>query len=124
MTVMIAMLTAMLLGVPAMILHEGGHLAAAHVCGVKVKKVGISWVGLFIQREPGPRWANLLISLSGPLVNLLLAGALWGSMPGFAQANLFIGIGSLIPLPKSDGNRILALLALPQQTRAGAINNA
>jgi Zn-dependent protease len=115
MTVIIVMLSAMLLGVPAMILHECGHIAAARLCGVKVKKVGISWIGLFVQRESGPRWANLLISFSGPFVNLLLAAALWNTMPAFAQVNLFIGIGSLIPLPKSDGSRILALLHAPAE---------
>jgi Zn-dependent protease len=104
------MLTAMLVGLPAMILHECGHIAAARLCGVKVKKVGISWIGPFVLRESGPRWANLVISFSGPFVNLLLASALWSTMPGFAQVNLFIGIGSLIPLPKSDGKRILMLL--------------
>jgi Zn-dependent protease len=110
MPVVIAMLTAMLVGLPAMMLHECGHIAAARICGVKVKKVGISWIGLYVVRESGPKWANLLISFSGPFVNLLLASALWSTMPGFAQANLFIGIGSLIPLPKSDGKRILTLL--------------
>jgi len=109
MTVMMNMLFAMLLGLPAMILHECGHVSAALICGVKVKRVGISWVGFFVQRESGPPWANLLISLSGPLVNLLLAAVLWSSMPSFAQVNLFIGIGSLVPFPKSDGKRILAL---------------
>ena len=115
MTALMAMITAMLAGLPAMILHECGHLAAARLCGVKVKKVGISWIGLFVQRESGPRWANLLISFSGPFVNLLLASALWRAMPGFAQVNLFIGVGSLIPLPKSDGRRILGLLRAPTE---------
>lgn len=110
MTVLIAMLFAMLMGFPAMVLHECGHIAAARVCGVTVKKVGISWIGPYVLRESGPRWANLLISFSGPLVNLLLGCTLWSTMPAFAQVNLFIGIGSLIPFPKSDGKRILALL--------------
>ena len=110
MAVLIAMLSTMLLGLPALVLHECGHLAAARLCGVKVKKVGISWIGLFVLRESGPRWANLVISFSGPFVNLLLASALWSIMPSFAQVNLFIGVGSLIPVPKSDGKRILTLL--------------
>ncbi len=110
MLVVKVMLFAMLLGVPAMALHECGHIAAAHLCGVKVKKVGISWIGPFVLRESGPRWANVLISFSGPLVNLLLASALWSATPSFAQINLFVGIGSLIPLPKSDGKRILTLV--------------
>ncbi len=110
------MVTAMLLGLPAMLLHECGHIAAARICGVKVKRVGISWLGLFVLRECGPRWANLLISFSGPFVNLLLASALWSTMPAFAQVNLFVGIGSLLPLPKSDGKRILTLLRSPGET--------
>ena len=113
MTAMKAMLSAMLLGLPAMILHECGHITAAHLCGVKVKRIGISWIGLFVQRESGPTWANLLISISGPVINLILASALWCTMPAFAQVNLFVGIGSLFPLPKSDGKRILALLLPP-----------
>lgn len=119
MSVAIAMLSAMLVGVPAMILHECGHIAAAHLCGVKVKKIGISWIGLFVLREPGPRWANLLISCSGPLVNLLLGAALWNTMPAFAQVNLFVGIGSLVPFPKSDGRRILALLRSAEEPNWG-----
>ena len=83
MLVVKVMLFAMLLGLPAMVLHECGHIAAAHLCGVKVKKVGISWIGPFVLRESGPRWANVLISFSGPLVNLLLASALWTTMPEF-----------------------------------------
>lgn len=121
MTVVIAMLAAMLLGLPAMIFHECGHVAAARVCGVKVKQVGISWIGLFVKREPGPRWANVLISFSGPFVNLLLASVLWNAIPSFAQVNLFIGVGSLLPLPKSDGKRILALL-LPTREETGWSN--
>ena len=113
MTTLIAMVTAMLVGLPALVLHECGHIAAAHLCGVKVKKVGISWVGLFVQRDPGPRWSNVFISFSGPFVNLLLAAALWNTMPGFAHANMIIGAGCLLPFPKSDGKRILELLRAP-----------
>ena len=110
MTVLTAMFAAMLVAVPAMVFHELGHIAAARICGLRIKKIGISWIGPFVLRESGPRWANLVISFSGPFVNLLLASAMWNSMPGFAQVNLFIGIGSLIPMPKSDGKRIFALL--------------
>ena len=109
MPVVKSMFFAMLLGLPAMVFHECGHIAAARLCGVKVKKIGISWIGPFVLRESGPRWANILVSFSGPLVNVLVASVLWNTMPSFAQVNLFIGIGSLIPLPKSDGKRILTL---------------
>ena len=50
-----AMLSVMLMGIPAMLLHEGGHIAAALLCGVKIKKVGLSWTGLYTVRETGPK---------------------------------------------------------------------
>jgi len=104
-------LLTMALGIPAMLLHEFGHIAAALLCGVKVKKVGLSRVGLYTVREPGPRWANLCISLAGPLFNLLLAVALRDVLPTFAWANLIAFLFNLLPIPQSDGRRIIALLA-------------
>lgn len=104
-------LSAMLLGIPAMILHECGHIAMAVVCRVKVKKVGFSRRGLYTIREAGPKWANFLVSLAGPLFNLFLAFALWDSMRMFAEINVVACLYNLLPIPHSDGTRILALLA-------------
>lgn len=101
----------MLLGIPAMLLHEFGHIALAFLCGVKVKKVGLSHVGLYTVREPGPRWANLCISLAGPLVNLLLAVSLRDLLPTFAWVNLIACVYNLLPIRNSDGRRIVELLA-------------
>src|ERR1700752_3687661 len=100
----------MLLGVPAMLLHESGHIAIAYLCGVKVKKVGLSRTGLYTVREPGPRWANLCVSLAGPLLNLLLAMALRDVLPTFAWVNLIACVYNLLPIPNSDGRRIMELL--------------
>ncbi len=111
MTVLLSMLVVMSLGIPAMLLHELGHLAAALLCGVKVKKVGLSRTGLYTVREPGPRWANLCVSLAGPLVNLLLAIALRDVLHTFAWVNLFAFAYNFLPIPNSDGSRIVALLA-------------
>jgi len=94
-----------------MLLHECGHIAMAFLCGVKVKKVGLSRVGLYTVREPGPRWANLCVSLAGPLFNLLLAVALREVLPTFAWVNLIAFIFNLLPMQNSDGRRVLALLA-------------
>ena len=110
MTILLTMLYAMLLGIPAMLLHECGHIALARLCGVKVKKVGLSKTGLYTVREPGPRWANLVISAAGPLVNLLLAIGLKSVLPGFAWVNLIAFGYNLLPIPNSDGSRILGLL--------------
>ena len=100
----------MLLGVPAIILHECGHIIVAKMCGVKVKRVGISRIGLYTVREAGPNWANLCISFAGPLVNLLLAATFHGSAPTFAWVNLVAGIYNLLPIPNSDGRRIMGIL--------------
>ena len=108
----------MLLGIPAMVLHECGHVAAALLGGVKVKKIGWSRRGLYTVRESGPKWTNIAVSVAGPAVNLLLAVSLWNTLPTFAQVNLVACLYNLLPIPNSDGTRILALLnpsdAIPQ----------
>ena len=112
----------MLLGIPAMLLHEGGHIVMAFFCGVKVKKVGLSRVGLYTIREAGPRWANVCVSLAGPLLNLLLAIALRDMFPKFAWVNCIACAYNLLPIPNSDGRRVLALIgseSSPQVRTAG-----
>lgn len=104
------MLYFMALGIPAMLLHESGHIVVAVLCGVKVKKVGLSRVGLYTVREAGPKWANLCISFAGPMVNLLLAVTLRNEWPLFALVNLIACLYNLLPIPNSDGKRILAVL--------------
>ena len=99
------------MGIPAMVLHECGHIGTALICGVKVKKVGLSRRGLYTVREAGPKWSNIAVSAAGPMVNLLLAIALWNSLTLFAEVNLVACIYNLLPIPKSDGTRILALLS-------------
>jgi len=103
------MLFTMSLGIPAMLLHECGHILVALLCGVKVKKVGVSRSGLYTVREPGPKWANLCISFAGPLCNLVLAVLLRNTLPLFAWVNLIAFLYNVMPIPHSDGSRILSL---------------
>lgn len=119
MSIFLGISFAMLLGIPAMLLHECGHILVALLCGVKVKKVGLSMTGLYTIREPGPRWANLCVSLAGPLVNLVLAVTLRDVQPFFAWVNLIACLYNLLPIPNSDGTRVLALLGYGK-TVAGA----
>jgi Zn-dependent protease len=110
MAILTSILITMLWGIPAMLLHEAGHIVAALWCGVKVKKVGLSRTGLYTVREAGPRWSNLCISLAGPLFNLYLAIAFKDIAPTFSWVN-YVACGfNLLPIPNSDGSRILALL--------------
>ena len=110
----------MALGIPAMLFHESGHIVTALLCGVKVKKVGLSRTGLYTVREAGPKWANLCISLAGPLANLLLAVALRNVLPIFALVNLIACLYNLLPIPNSDGKRIVALLHTSRAVTADA----
>ena len=110
MNMLFYMLLVMLLGIPAMLLHECGHISVALLCGVKVKKVGLSKTGLYTVREAGPRWANLCVSLAGPLTNFVLAIALRDVVPTFAWVNAIACGFNLLPIRNSDGTRVLALL--------------
>ena len=98
--------------VVGLLAHEGGHIGAALGLGLRIRKIGLNWLGPYIVREEGPPIANAIVSAAGPLVNLLLAAALWGVWPVFAAANLALGLSNLLPLPKFDGGRILHALSL------------
>jgi Zn-dependent protease len=123
MSLVITMLAAMLMGIPAMFFHECGHIVVALFCGVKIKKVGLSWMGLYTVREAGPNWANLCVSFAGPAVNLLVAFLLRNTLPGFAWVNLVAGLFNLLPIPNSDGSRILGIL-VPVRTPTGGMVQA
>jgi len=116
MAFLFSVLYPMLLGIPAMLLHESGHIMAAWVCGVKVKKVGLSRTGLYTVREAGPRWANICVSLAGPLFNLYLAVALQHIAPTFSWVNYVACMFNLLPIRNSDGSRLLALITHEEAT--------
>jgi Zn-dependent protease len=94
------------LGMAAMLLHEGGHIATATLLGVKVKRVGIKWnQGLYTLREQGSPGKNLLIALGGPFVNMLLvASSPWFAV--FGLANFCFALANMLPIEGSDGFRI------------------
>lgn len=97
----------LLLGVLAMTLHEAGHLLAALAVGIKVKNVGFCWKGMYTVREPGPAAKNVLVSLAGPMVNVVLMFT-WHWSPTFGLANLCFALCNLLPIEGSDGERILS----------------
>ena len=99
-------LVGMMLGVIAMLCHEFGHALAAIALGVRIKKVAVGWHGLYIVRQAGSEWQNLLISLAGPAVNALLC-VLWRWHFYFSLANLCFAACNLLPISGSDGERAL-----------------
>ena len=90
----------------AVLLHESAHLAAAYLGGVRVKRVGLSWKGPYIVREPGTPVQNTFISLSGPGINLVLCVLSWHLSGTFAFVNGFIAVMNLLPIRSSDGLRV------------------
>jgi Zn-dependent protease len=94
----------------AVILHEAAHLVTAFSLGVKVKRVGLNWRGPYIVREPGTSIENTLISLAGPLTNVVLCILAYHAASTFAFVNGFLGLFNLLPfIPSSDGQRIYRL---------------
>jgi|HubBroStandDraft_5_1064220.scaffolds.fasta_scaffold135013_2 Zn-dependent protease len=93
------------LGLVAMVLHEVGHIVAAICLGVDVKKVGFGWKGIYTVRASGTPAKNLLVSLAGPVTNLLLILS-WFWWPTFGMANLCVGFVNLLPIEGSDGLRV------------------
>ncbi|WP_348268533.1 hypothetical protein [Edaphobacter sp. DSM 109919] len=101
---------AVIFGIAAMALHEMGHVAAARALKVKVHQVGINWKGPYIRRACGTTTQNLAITLAGPGMNLWLAFMFYRVSPNFALSNLLIGVINLLPIPASDGSRVLQLM--------------
>jgi Zn-dependent protease len=97
--------------IASLLLHEVGHILAAVALGVPVREFGLCWRGAFTRRAySGRRPTEILISFAGPLTNLFLAFPLYylpviGNQ--LALCNLMLCIVNLLPIPSSDGLRIL-----------------
>ena len=101
------MSTYLLACVFAIVLHELAHIGLARACRLRVKRVGISWIGPYLVREQGTAAINICVTLAGPVSNLLCAVAFWRAAPLFAQVNLILGSYNLLPfIPQTDGRRV------------------
>ena len=90
----------------SVVLHESAHLAMAYFAGVRVKHIGLSWKGPYIVRDQGNPVQNIVISLSGPGINLLLCLLFLHLSGTFAFVNGFLAVVNLLPIRSSDGLRV------------------
>lgn len=112
------------------LLHELGHSFTAMHFGIGVHRILLMPIGGMAEFDAIPRQPRreLLITLAGPAVNFLIAGALWlylrtqtGEIEDYSineftlqlcVVNLYMGCFNLLPAFPMDGGRILrALLA-------------
>ena len=117
----VVMSSPLLLGavLAAAVLHEWGHWMALRRFGGRIARLTITPFGAEMTVEDTTRLsygAEILVTLAGPAVNLLLAlilgllGSRWEGAYVFAGAQLVLGVFNLIPARPLDGGRILWLL--------------
>jgi len=100
--------------VVSLLLHEVGHMLVATVLGVPVREFGLCLGGAYNRRAYArSRRDEVLISVAGPLTNLCLVLPLL-FLPRIgvqlALCNLALCVVNLLPLPASDGLRILRMI--------------
>lgn len=95
----------------SLLLHEMGHMLAAIMLRVPVREFGLCLSGAYNRRAyAGRRRDEVLISAAGPLMNLFFVlPLLYLPVIGtkLALCNLSLCVVNLLPLPSSDGLRIL-----------------
>jgi membrane-associated protease RseP (regulator of RpoE activity) len=110
----------------ALVLHELGHLLAAHACEVRISEFGVGWgrqlygfrfrgidfgiralpVGAYVRLDLNdlrkrPLGQQVLVLLAGVIVNLVAASSTMGTY--FSEANFLLAATNLLPLYQQDG---------------------
>ena len=113
--------------IASLLLHEVGHMGIATLLHVPVYEFGLRLAGGYNRRSYATRRRDeILISAAGPLMNLaLVIPFLFLPRIGaqLALCNLMLALGNLLPIPSSDGSRILRMIrhtGTPVQIAFGA----
>lgn len=104
----------------SMAVHELGHFVAVKLFGGAVRKMRFEFIGLEMECDTDnvPYWGEIIIAVSGPLFNLVLAyaAAFWGKYYGSQDAyylaglSLVLGFFNSMPVRQLDGGRALYML--------------
>jgi len=112
------MMTPLVNALAALLLHEGFHLIAGRIFfreGIRLFFLPGGFRAVWKGVNP-EKWAQCLISASGPAGNLFaaavfaLANTRWEIFQDLIRANLVMGLFNLIPLYPMDGGSILLVL--------------
>lgn len=105
---------------PAILLHELGHVVAARLCGVRVTGIRVGlWEARMGLDGVISYCQELVIALGGPLVNGLCALILWMAQGEsvltspwgtFFGTSLGLAVFNLLPIGTLDGGRMLGAL--------------
>src|SRR3982751_2467817 len=113
----------------SVLLHEVGHVVVAQFFGIPTSSITLYPIGGVskLESQPSPK-QEVFISLAGPLVNLVIAGAIFGYLAyhswlvsaeqmanltesnllqRIATGNLILALFNLIPAFPMDGGRAL-----------------
>lgn len=95
------------------IIHEGGHIFAAAVSGVRIERVCFAAGGIriFTEKRINSLSKDIFLLLSGPCFNLLAALAYYNSGEYLPYSvNLVLGLYNLLPFSCLDGGCVLGEL--------------
>ena len=91
--------------------HECGHLFAMALCRVKLRKISLRAFDIVIKADTDKSFsADLLITLCGPLFNLIFAILFINISQKICYSNLVIGMFNILPVKTFDGGHALYIV--------------
>ena len=101
--------------VAASAMHEAGHFVTMYLFGCKPSLVSIGFFGIRVEQNVNRRvgyFKNILISLSGPAINLISFMVLWitTGINIAAVVHFIIAVLNLLPIEPLDGGQALYYL--------------
>lgn len=93
------------------VLHECGHIIAMRCFGIVPKSIKLRLFDIVINADSDKAFvSDLVITLCGPFVNILLAVVFFFINKQLAFVNLYIALFNLLPVETFDGGRALSLI--------------